>query len=117
MRFLAKLEIQDNIPKIITAHQDGTICFEEGREIRKISIEKSKIDELEKIILEANFFNLDKIYDPQNAEDEIAHTITVQINDKKHSVYFTSNPPPALEKISEAIKNLWPEKIKYLGFA
>ena len=112
-----ELKIHDSLPKNLTLQDDGTLTFTEGENTNSVKLSPEEVDSLKQYILDNNFFSMKEKYEGGGCCDFIAHTITVSIGDKKHSVYCYNDCPEEFNNIKEKIKSLWPDKIQYMGWA
>lgn len=113
-----KLEIHDSSLKSLVIQNDGTVTFTEYDKTSQDKISSEEMESLERFILENDFFSLNETCgDEWSCNDCIAHTITVTIGDKTHSVYCYDACPEQFDKIVDKIKSLWPYEIEYGGFA
>lgn len=115
--FSVELKIHDSLPKSLVIQDDGTITFKEGDKTNQIKVSVQEVEALKQYILDNNFFSLKEKYEGSRCCDFIAHTITVTIGNKTHTVYCYNECPEKFNSIKEKIKSLWPYKIEYYGFA
>jgi hypothetical protein len=100
----------------IVIQPNGTVIFNEGEQSEQISVSAEEVELLRQFILQRDFFTLSENYEG-SGDDFIAHTITVTIGDKTHTVYCYNDCPPAFDELVEKIKSLWPEPIEYYGWS
>lgn len=112
-----ELKIHDGFPKSLTLENDGIFIFREGEKTDSVKLSKAQMDSLKQFILDNNFFSLKEKYDDIFTLDLIAHTITIKIGDKNHTVYCYNGCPEGFNNILEKIISLWPKKIQYRGLA
>jgi hypothetical protein len=115
--FNIELKIHDSLPKSLVIQSDGTVIFKEGDKTNQIKVSVQEVEVLKQYILDNNFFSLKEKYEGSGCCDFVAHTITVTIGNKTHTVYCYNKCPEEFNSIKEKIKILWPYKIEYYGFS
>ncbi|MBP6949099.1 MAG: hypothetical protein KBC41_02495 [Candidatus Pacebacteria bacterium] len=115
--FTVKLDIHDNLLKSLSVNEDGIVTFTEGDKKECEQVSCDAIEDLKRYILEKDFFSLEEKYLGTECCDFVAHTVTVSIGEKTHTVYCYNTCPIYFDEIVKKIKNLWPRTIEYTGFS